>query len=293
MGTNWGCSDNTKWNLSIMGQQIKSLNVVEQNENSLPQMDIRRGTRLDRSDIKGTGGECFTRSEYPTVKMDQSYIPYTQMLDQQMAQDNGLFRSQQATQSQSFYHGRYQNAKTIVIRQRLDNQSGHGIRIPSRVGKRRTSTLSKFHLQRKILPLLSNVLWHYTRPLGILQDHETCNEAYKGLTTNTFGSVLRRPDLHLLESTRINIENKLDNRDTGEFRMEDQSRQIKTNTYITDRIPRLVPGYRKELIVNDGNKKERNDKNYQQMEMNDTKQENCLSSKLKQTESIMAIGTVE
>ncbi|KAA6360699.1 MAG: hypothetical protein EZS28_043773, partial [Streblomastix strix] len=163
MGTNWGCSDNIKWNPSIMGQQIKSLNVVEQNENSLPEMDFRRRTRIDRSDRERTGGECYTRSEYPTVKMDQSYITYTQRLDQQMAQDNGLFRSQQATQSQSSYHGRYQNAKTIVVRQRLDNKSRHRIRIPSRVGKRRTSTLYTFHLQRKILPLLSNVLWHQTR----------------------------------------------------------------------------------------------------------------------------------
>ncbi|KAA6363716.1 MAG: hypothetical protein EZS28_040757, partial [Streblomastix strix] len=230
MGTNWGYSDNTKWNPSIMGQQIKPQNVVEQNENSLPEMDIRRGSHLDGSDTEGTGGECYTRSEYPAVKMDQSYIPYIQWLEKQMAQDNGPFRYQQAIQSQSFYQGRYQNAKIIVVRQRLDNKSGHRIRIPSRVGKRKTSTLSTFHLQRKILPLLSNVLWHQTRPLGIPQDHETCNEAYKGLTTNTFGSVLRRSDLYLLESTRTNIENKLDNRDTGEFRMEDQSRQINTNT---------------------------------------------------------------
>ncbi|KAA6354529.1 MAG: hypothetical protein EZS28_049944 [Streblomastix strix] len=133
MGTNWGCSDNTKPNPSIMGKQIKPQNVVEQNENTLPEMDIRRRTRIDRFDTERTGGECYTRSEYPTVKMDQSYILYNQRLDKQMAQDNGLFRSQQATQNQSFYHERYQNAKTIVVRQRLDNKGGHRIRIPSRV----------------------------------------------------------------------------------------------------------------------------------------------------------------
>ncbi|KAA6382994.1 MAG: hypothetical protein EZS28_021478 [Streblomastix strix] len=251
MGTNWSSSNNTKWNPSIMGQQVETQNVAEQNEKSLPEMDTRRGIRLDGSDTEGIGGESNTRSEYPTVKMDQSYIPYTQRLDKQMAQDNGLFRSQQAIQSQSFYHGRYQNVKTIVVRQRLDNKGGHRIRIPSRVGKLRTSTLSRFHLPRKILPLLSNVLWRQTRPLGIPQDHETCNEAYKGLTTNTFGCILRRSDLYLLESTRTNIENKLDNRDSGEFRVEDQSRQINTNTYLIDRIPRFVPGYRKGLTVND------------------------------------------
>ncbi|KAA6382052.1 MAG: hypothetical protein EZS28_022420 [Streblomastix strix] len=164
MGTKWGCSDNTKWNPSIMDQQIKSLNVVEQNENSLPEMDIRRGTPLDGSDTERTGGECYTICEYPTVKMDKSYIPYIKRLDKQMAQDNGLFRSQQATQSQSFYYGRYQNTKTIVVRQRLDNKSGHRIRIPSRVGKRRTSTLSRhapwvFHkTMRPVMKLIRDQL---------------------------------------------------------------------------------------------------------------------------------------
>jgi hypothetical protein len=33
-------------------------------------MEIRRGTRLGRSDTERTGEECYTRSEYPTVKMD-------------------------------------------------------------------------------------------------------------------------------------------------------------------------------------------------------------------------------
>ncbi|KAA6367299.1 MAG: hypothetical protein EZS28_037173 [Streblomastix strix] len=146
MEINWSCSDNTKWNPGIMDQQIKSLNVVEQNENSLPEMDIRRGTRLDGSDTEGIGGECYTRSE------------------QKMAQDNGLFRSQQVTQSQSFYHGRYQNAKTIVVRQRLDIKSGYRIRIPSRVGKRRTSTLSRhapwvFHkTMRPVMKLIRDQL---------------------------------------------------------------------------------------------------------------------------------------
>ncbi|KAA6387007.1 MAG: hypothetical protein EZS28_017465 [Streblomastix strix] len=82
---------NLEWNPRIMGQLIQSLNVVEQNENSILEMVIGRGIGLDRSDTKGTRVESYLISEHTQAKMDQSDIPYTLRIDRQIAQENRLF----------------------------------------------------------------------------------------------------------------------------------------------------------------------------------------------------------
>ncbi|KAA6376359.1 MAG: hypothetical protein EZS28_028113 [Streblomastix strix] len=64
MRINWGFLDNLEWNLRIMGQLIQSLNVVEQNENSIPEIVIGRRIGLNRSDTKGTRVESYLISKH-------------------------------------------------------------------------------------------------------------------------------------------------------------------------------------------------------------------------------------